>query len=48
MTEFLFGLEWFFYGFVCGFLATPACKCLTKIWQELKLARQQWPKGPDL
>ena len=48
MTEFLFGLEWFFYGFVCGFLATPVIKFLTICYKELKLARQQWQKGPDL
>ena len=47
MSDFLFGLEWFVYGFVCGFLATPVYKFLTKFWEELKIARQQWHRGPD-
>lgn len=47
MRDFLLAAEWFLYGLACGFLATPACKFLTKFWQELKIARQEWHKGPD-
>jgi hypothetical protein len=48
MANFIFGLEWFVYGFVCGFLATPAWRFLTKCIEEYKLAQQQWHRGPDL
>lgn len=47
MTEFLFGLEWFIYGFVAGWVANPAWQLLTKIIEEAKIASQEWKKGPD-
>jgi hypothetical protein len=47
MAEFLLALEWFFYGYVAGLLTIPVSKFLTKFWEEVKIARQQWHKGPD-
>ena len=47
MTEFRIALEWFVYGLICGFSAIPVYKFLTKFWEELKIAREQWHKGPD-
>lgn len=47
MIEFLIAAEWFIYGFVAGFVARPAWTIAKQIWQEAKLAREQWsqPRG---
>jgi len=47
MAEFFLALEWFFYGFVLGFIWRPMTSFLTTLVKEIKIARQQWHKGPD-
>jgi hypothetical protein len=47
MTEFWLATEWFVWGFVAGVLAKPAWNIAWRVWQEAKLARDQWsqPRG---
>lgn len=47
MIEFLIAVEWFIYGFAAGFVAKPAWRLAKRIWQEARLARDQWsqPRG---
>lgn len=47
MRDFLLALEWFFYGFVAGMLFRPIHMFLTQLVKEVKIAREQWHKGPD-
>jgi hypothetical protein len=44
MTEFLQWFDGFMYGLVIGIIARPAFVVLTKIIQEVKIAKQQWRK----
>lgn len=32
----------FIYGFAFGYFAYPIWKILKKVWQEAKLAKEQW------
>jgi len=47
MTEFWLATEWFVWGFVAGFVARPAWHIGQRVWQEVRLARDEWgrPRG---
>ena len=47
MTDVLLKLEWFIIGFGCGLVAIPFSLFLTRLIEEVKIAKQQWRKGPD-
>jgi len=47
MKEFLLAFDWFIYGFVAGLLTPVLVPFLTKLIKEVKIARQQWHKGPN-
>lgn len=42
MTEFWLATEWFIYGFAAGFVARPAWTVIKRVWQEARLARDEW------
>lgn len=42
MTDFLHSVGIFVYGFGLGYFALPIWKLLTKIWEEAKIAKQEW------
>ncbi len=47
MIEFLIAAEWFMYGFIAGITAVPGWHIARRVWQEAKLAREEWgrPRG---
>jgi hypothetical protein len=42
MIEFWHAVEWFIYGLIVGYFALPVWNLLTKIVQEVKLAKDEW------
>lgn len=42
MDKFIFGFEWFIYGFVAGFVANPLWAAVHKIFNEAKYAKDNW------
>lgn len=46
MTEFWHATEWFIWGLVAGLLAAPTWTIAKRVWQEAKLAREQWGNPP--
>jgi hypothetical protein len=47
MIGFWHAIEWFIYGFLAGWLLDPAWHLIKRIWQEAKVARDEWrrPRG---
>jgi hypothetical protein len=47
MIEIWNAIEWAIYGFVAGFVAKPVWNLCQRVWQEAKLARDEWsqPRG---
>jgi hypothetical protein len=47
MTEFWLATEWFVYGLIAGVAAKPGWDLCQRVWQEAKLARDEWsrPRG---
>ena len=46
MNDFLQALTPFVYGFIVGFCWNPICTLTRRIYEEAKLAKQQW-RNPD-
>lgn len=44
MTEFWQAVEYLVYGFVAGFFWNPAVTLCRRVYEEFKLAREQWSK----
>ena len=40
-------VKWLLYGFVAGFFFVPAVTMLRRVYEEFKLAREEWsqPRG---
>ena len=47
MTDLWEALKWLLYGFVLGYLAVPAVTICRRVYEEFKLAREEWsrPRG---
>jgi len=44
MQEFLNSIGPFSWGFALGFFWMPTWKILKKVWQEAKIAKEEWRK----
>lgn len=47
MTDLFEALKWLLYGFAIGYLFTPAMTILRRVYEEFKIAKQEWrqPRG---
>ena len=44
MTEFFDAVGWFAWGFAAGYFWNPIWAAAKKIWNEAKLAKEEWRK----
>jgi hypothetical protein len=47
MTDLFEALKWLLYGFVIGFFFHPMITILRRVYEEFKIAKQEWrqPRG---